>query len=62
MHGGGKDVFAHYVDTSGNGYRELIEGESVTFDVVGRPRRGTSSAADRGALRVSPRDREATGP
>ncbi|QFZ72226.1 hypothetical protein GFH48_02220 [Streptomyces fagopyri] len=34
MHGGGKDVFAQYFDISGNGYRELIEGESVTFDVA----------------------------
>ncbi|MEU1039863.1 cold-shock protein [Streptomyces sp. NPDC005551] len=31
--GGGPDVFAHYSNISGNGYRELVEGEQVTFDV-----------------------------
>ncbi|MFE3268075.1 cold-shock protein [Streptomyces sp. NPDC059215] len=32
--GGGPDVFAHYSNISGNGFRELVEGESVTFDVA----------------------------
>ncbi|MFC8919514.1 cold-shock protein [Streptomyces sp. NPDC057116] len=32
--GGGPDVFAHYSNISGNGYRELVEGEPVTFDVI----------------------------
>ncbi|MGW0391219.1 cold-shock protein [Streptomyces sp. NPDC003042] len=32
--GGGPDVFAHYSNISGNGYRELTEGEAVTFDVT----------------------------
>jgi CspA family cold shock protein len=32
--GGGPDVFAHYSSISGNGYRELVEGEQVTFDVT----------------------------
>ncbi|MEU9618944.1 MULTISPECIES: cold-shock protein [unclassified Streptomyces] len=31
--GGGPDVFAHYSNISGSGYRELIEGEQVTFDI-----------------------------
>ncbi|MER7911260.1 cold-shock protein [Streptomyces sp. NPDC003444] len=31
---GGPDVFAHYSNISGNGYRELVEGEVVTFDVT----------------------------
>jgi CspA family cold shock protein len=31
--GGGPDVFAHYSNISGNGFRELLEGETVTFDV-----------------------------
>ncbi|MGC0379851.1 CspA family cold shock protein [Streptomyces sp. SAI-129] len=32
--GGGPDVFAHYSNISGNGFRELLEGEQVTFDVT----------------------------
>ncbi|MEV0965501.1 cold-shock protein [Streptomyces sp. NPDC049910] len=31
---GGPDVFAHYSNIAGNGYRELVEGETVTFDVT----------------------------
>ncbi|MFD9053376.1 cold-shock protein [Streptomyces zaomyceticus] len=31
---GGPDVFAHYSNIAGNGYRELQEGEKVTFDVT----------------------------
>ncbi|WP_042435206.1 cold-shock protein [Streptacidiphilus anmyonensis] len=31
--GGGPDVFAHYSAISGGGYRELAEGERVSFDV-----------------------------
>ncbi|MFG2426053.1 cold-shock protein [Streptomyces sp. NPDC048448] len=31
--GGGADVFAHYSNISGNEFRELVEGERVTFDV-----------------------------
>ncbi|GGX55650.1 cold-shock protein [Streptomyces noursei] len=30
----GPDVFAHYSDISGAGYRELHKGERVTFDVI----------------------------
>ncbi|MER5874215.1 cold-shock protein [Streptomyces sp. NPDC002044] len=32
--GGGPDVFAHYSNISGNGYRELTEGEAVSFDIT----------------------------
>ncbi|WP_406381378.1 cold-shock protein [Streptomyces sp. NBC_00117] len=32
QNGGGPDVFAHYSNINGNGYRELVEGEKVTFD------------------------------
>ncbi|ALO99338.1 MULTISPECIES: cold-shock protein [Streptomyces] len=31
---GGPDVFAHYSAISGTGFRELLEGERVTFDVT----------------------------
>ncbi|MFF5550388.1 cold-shock protein [Streptomyces olivaceoviridis] len=31
---GGPDVFAHYSAISGTGFRELLEGELVTFDVT----------------------------
>ncbi|MEU5539946.1 cold-shock protein [Streptomyces sp. NPDC020362] len=30
---GGPDVFAHDSNITGTGYRELVEGEKVTFDV-----------------------------
>ncbi|EMF57645.1 cold shock protein [Streptomyces bottropensis ATCC 25435] len=32
--GGGPDVFAHYSAINSSGYRELQEGQSVTFDVT----------------------------
>ncbi|MFE7445122.1 cold-shock protein [Streptomyces chartreusis] len=32
--GGGPDVFAHYSNISGNGFRELTEGEQVEFNVT----------------------------
>jgi cold shock protein len=32
--GGGPDVFAHYSNITGQGYRELQEGQQVTFDVT----------------------------
>ncbi|MFC9279531.1 cold-shock protein [Streptomyces collinus] len=37
--GGGPDVFAHYSEIQGNGYRELVEGEHVTFE-IGQGQRG----------------------
>src|SRR4051794_6145981 len=32
--GGGPDVFAHYSNIASSGFRELSEGEHVTFDVA----------------------------
>ncbi|WP_086696461.1 cold-shock protein [Streptomyces recifensis] len=37
--GGGPDVFAHYSAINSSGFRELQEGQSVTFDVTGSDRR-----------------------
>ncbi len=31
---GGKDVFVHYSNIQGNGYRTLEEGQKVEFDVA----------------------------
>lgn len=31
---GGPDVFAHYSEISGNGFKSLAEGDAVSFDVV----------------------------
>ena len=30
----GKDVFVHYASISGDGYKTLVEGDTVVFDVV----------------------------
>ncbi len=30
----GPDVFAHYSEISGNGFKTLAEGDDVSFDVV----------------------------
>jgi CspA family cold shock protein len=32
--GGGPDVFAHYSNIDAQGFRELQEGQKVSFDVV----------------------------
>ena len=30
----GRDIFVHYSSISGDGYKTLTEGDSVTFDIV----------------------------
>ncbi|MFJ3700046.1 MULTISPECIES: cold-shock protein [Streptomyces] len=32
--GGGADVFAHFSNIAAEGFRELIEGQRVTFDIA----------------------------
>ncbi|MEU3372803.1 cold-shock protein [Streptomyces sp. NPDC006711] len=32
--GGGADVFAHFSNIAAQGFRELIEGQRVSFDIV----------------------------
>ena len=32
--GGGADVFAHFSNIAAQGFRELLEGQTVTFDIV----------------------------
>lgn len=34
----GEDVFVHYSAIQSGGYRELVEGQRVRFDVVNDPR------------------------
>jgi CspA family cold shock protein len=36
--GGGPDVFAHYSAIATQGYRELKEGQAVSFDVTQGPK------------------------
>ncbi|MEU9108127.1 cold-shock protein [Streptomyces xanthophaeus] len=36
--GGGSDVFVHYSAIAASGYRELTEGQKVTFDVTQGPK------------------------
>ncbi|MFF1570416.1 cold-shock protein [Streptomyces sp. NPDC058293] len=36
--GGGPDVFVHYSAIQSQGFRELVEGQKVTFDVVQGPK------------------------
>lgn len=31
---GSKDVFAHYSDVQGSGFKSLVEGEKVSFEIV----------------------------
>jgi len=35
---GGKDVFVHFSAISGDGFRTLVEGQAVTFDVENGPK------------------------
>ena len=30
----GRDIFVHYASISGEGYKTLVEGDTVTFDIV----------------------------
>ncbi|MFJ1974051.1 cold-shock protein [Streptomyces sp. NPDC087903] len=32
--GGGADVFAHFSNIAAEGFRELLEGQKVTFDIA----------------------------
>ncbi|MER6119462.1 cold-shock protein [Streptomyces sp. NPDC001743] len=32
--GGGPDVFAHFSNIDAEGFRELLEGQKVTFDIT----------------------------
>ena len=34
----GKDVFVYYSDIQGDGYRTLVKGESVQFEIVDGPK------------------------
>jgi CspA family cold shock protein len=34
----GGDVFVHYADIAGNGFKSLAEGQAVSFEVVDGPK------------------------
>ena len=44
--GGGADLFVHYSEIQGNGYRELFEGQRVEFEVT-PGRKGMQASAVR---------------
>ena len=44
----GQDVFVHFSAITGNGFKTLAEGESVTFDVVNGPKGLQASNVTRG--------------
>lgn len=37
---GGEDVFVHFSSIVSNGFRSLVEGQRVTFDVEADPKKG----------------------
>lgn len=47
---GGPDVFVHYSAISGTGYRNLEEGELVTFEIVNGQRGQQAANVERAAL------------
>jgi len=47
---GGPDIFVHYSAITGNGYRNLEEGEQVTFEIVNGQRGQQASNVKRAAV------------
>ncbi|HSH02475.1 MAG TPA: cold-shock protein [Anaerolineae bacterium] len=54
---GGRDVFVHYSAIDGDGYRNLYEGEKVTFEVIDNGRgpqaRNVAHAAEHALAEVA---------
>ncbi|HQB35696.1 MAG TPA: cold-shock protein [Syntrophorhabdus sp.] len=44
----GTDVFVHYSSIQGGGFRSLVEGEAVSFDVVSGPKGPAASNVVKG--------------
>ncbi|MBK3627638.1 cold-shock protein [Streptomyces sp. MBT49] len=40
--GGGADVFAHFSNIASQDFRELLEGQKVTFDIAASPKGPTA--------------------
>lgn len=45
-HDGGPDVFVHYSEIEGNGYKALEEGQSVSFEIT-QGKKGPQASAVR---------------
>ena len=52
----GKDIFVHYASISGDGYKTLVEGDMVTFDVA----EGEKGLRAENVLQQSPSDKSAS--
>ena len=57
----GRDIFVHYASISGDGYRTLAEGDSVSFDIVeGEKGLRAENVIQKTASKAAPEKKEAS--
>ena len=58
----GRDIFVHYASIAGNGYKTLVEGDEVSFDIVegekGLRAENVTQKADSGKQTASEEEKE----